>query len=149
MAESCDYVAQLTEASRLVAQAAAPQATWDLVFQSRSGPPSRPWLEPDVRDHLRALGKRGVRRVVVVPIGFVADHMEVVFDLDTDARQVAESLGITMTRAACVGSAPRFVAGLRDLIAAHMEGRVAPRLGARTVRPGPCPPMCCPASPRP
>ncbi|MFN2375623.1 MAG: ferrochelatase [Candidatus Binatia bacterium] len=145
MSSGCDYVAQLREASSLVAAGAAPDLEWDLVYQSRSGPPSQPWLEPDVGDHLRALHAAGTRRVVLVPIGFTADHMEVLYDLDTLARGVADSLGMTMTRAACVGAAPLFVAGLRDLVAAHVEGRRAPVLGALGPRPSPCAPACCPA----
>ena len=145
MAAGCDYVAELEEASSIVAAGAAPNVPWDLVYQSRSGAPSQPWLAPDIGDHLHALHAGGVTRVVVVPIGFVADHMEVVFDLDTQARAVAESLGIAMTRAACVGAAPRFVAGLRDLVVTHIEGKRPPTLGSRGPRPWPCAPGCCPA----
>ena len=72
---------------------------WDLVFQSRSGPPSVPWLEPDVNDHLRVLAKDGVPAVVVVPVGFVSDHMEVVHDLDVEAAETAASLGLAFARA--------------------------------------------------
>jgi ferrochelatase len=147
MAQSCDYVAELEEASSIVASAVAPQLGWDLVYQSRSGSPSQPWLGPDIGDHLHALHAQGTRRVVVVPIGFVADHMEVVFDLDTEARAVADSLGMTMARAACAGAAPRFVAGLRDLVVAHIEGRPAVTLGTRGPRPWPCPPGCCAYTP--
>lgn len=145
MAECCDYEAELREAAALVAASAAPGLAWDLAFQSRSGPPSQPWLEPDITDHLRALAADGVSRVAVVPIGFVADHMEVLFDLDVQAREVADSLGMVMARAACVGSAPRFVAGLRDLVAAHLEGRTMATLGTRGPRPWPCAPGCCPS----
>ncbi len=151
MAETCDYVAELREASAIVAAAVAPRLAWDLVWQSRSGPPSQPWLEPDVCDHLRTLAGEGVDAVVLVPIGFVADHMEVKYDLDTEARAVTVELGMKMTRAKCVGSAPRFVAGLRDLLVAHIEGRSAEALGDRGARPTPCAPNCCaytPARPR-
>jgi len=148
MADHCDYVAELTEASALVGAAAAPTLAWDLVWQSRSGPPQQPWLAPDVCDHLRALRSEGICRVVLVPIGFVADHMEVVYDLDTQARAVADSLGLTMTRAKCVGAAPRFVAGLRDLVVAHIGGERAPTVGTRGPRPSPCAPGCCPAPQR-
>lgn len=144
MAVGCDYAAELAEASRIVADAVAPSAKWDLVYQSRSGPPSQPWLGPDVRDHIRTLAADGVGRIALVPIGFVADHMEVVFDLDVEARAEADALGITMSRAACVGSAPRFVAGLRDLVAAHIEGRQLPVLGNLPARTWPCAPGCCP-----
>lgn len=148
MADHCDYVAELNEASSLVAAAAAPELAWDLVWQSRSGPPQQPWLTPDVGDHLRTLHADGIRRVVLVPIGFVADHMEVVYDLDTQARAVADSLGLAMTRAKCVGAAPRFVAGLRDLVVAHIAGERAPTVGSRGPRPSPCAPGCCPAPQR-
>lgn len=143
MSETCDYVAELGEASSIVRDGAAPDAAWECAYQSRSGPPEQPWLEPDVRDVLRTIHQRGIGRVVVVPIGFVADHMEVIYDLDTEARAVADELGLTMTRAACVGAAPRFVAGLRDLVLAHVEGRKPAFLGTRGPRPMPCAPGCC------
>jgi ferrochelatase len=145
MASKCDYVDQLREASSFVATGAAPGMEWDLVFQSRSGPPQVPWLEPDVGDHLLALAERDVHAVVLVPIGFVADHMEVLFDLDTQAREIAESLGIEMVRARTVGSAPRFVAGLRDLVADRVEGRTPRTIGTRGAQPWPCAPGCCAA----
>ncbi len=88
----------------------------DLVFCSRSGPPHVPWLEPDVNDHLRALDARKVPGAVVVPIGFVSDHMEVIYDLDTEARATAEELGLPFARAATAGVDPRFVAMVRDLL---------------------------------
>jgi len=88
----------------------------DLAYCSRSGPPSQPWLEPDVNDHLRALSEQGVRRVVLAPIGFVSDHMEVVFDLDTEARETAEELGLEMVRVPTVGIDAQFVSGLVDLV---------------------------------
>jgi protoporphyrin/coproporphyrin ferrochelatase len=143
MAENCDYVAELREASAIVAAAVAPEVPWDLVWQSRSGPPAQPWLEPDVCAHLRKLHDEGSDRVVMVPIGFVADHMEVKYDLDTAARAVAEELDMIVARAACVGAAPRFVAGLRDLLAGHIEGTPVATLGTRGPRPSPCLPDCC------
>ncbi len=88
----------------------------DLVFCSRSGPPQVPWLEPDVNDHLRDLRAREVPGVVVVPIGFVSDHMEVIYDLDTEARATAEEIGLPFVRAATAGVDPRFVAMVRDLL---------------------------------
>jgi ferrochelatase len=155
MAATCDYEVELREASALVADRVSSHTTtagWDLVFQSRSGPPSQPWLEPDVCDHLRALRAHGVEGVVVVPIGFVADHMEVKYDLDTQARAVADEIGLRMERALAVGAAPAFVAGLRELIACHVDGRIPPALGTRGPRPYPCRPGCCaytPQRPRP
>ncbi len=149
MAATAGYEAELHEASALVASRIAPtDIPWDLVYQSRSGPPTQPWLEPDVCDHLRALRADEVDGVVVVPIGFVADHMEVKFDLDTEARAVADELGLRMERAPAVGAAPTFVAGLRELVTCHIEGRTPPTLGARGARPFPCDPTCCAYTPQ-
>jgi ferrochelatase len=151
MAATCDYEAELLEASQLVAERVERGASplpWDLVFQSRSGPPSQPWLEPDVCDHLRAVREGGTESVVVVPIGFVADHMEVKYDLDTQARAAADEIGLRLERAWAVAAAPAFVAGLRELIACHVEGRRAPALGRRGPRPYPCPPGCCAYTPQ-
>jgi len=148
MAATCDYEAELLAASALVAERVAPTLPRALVFQSRSGPPTQPWLEPDVCDFLRTLRHEGVQGVVLVPIGFVADHMEVKYDLDTEARAVADELGLSMERAAAVGAAPRFVAGLRDLIADHIAGRTPATLGTRGARPFPCRPGCCAYTPQ-
>ena len=147
MAATCAYEAELREASALVAERAAPGFAWELAYQSRSGPPTQPWLEPDVRDRLRELRTGGVRSVVLVPIGFVADHMEVLYDLDTDARSMAQEIGLKITRATTVGSAPVFVAALRELIADHITGRSPRTLGTRGPRPYPCAPGCCAYSP--
>jgi ferrochelatase len=144
LAATCDYVAQLRDAAELVSQWVAPRVPYDLVFQSRSGPPARPWLEPDVGDHLEALARQGVRDAVVVPIGFISDHMEVVYDLDTLAQERAAAAGIGMVRAATVGTAPDFVAMIRELVVERIEPD-APRrsLGALGIRPDRCPPDCC------
>jgi protoporphyrin/coproporphyrin ferrochelatase len=119
------YSAQHHDACSSVAAAAGRelgrQLGWDLVYCSRSGPPSQPWLEPDVNDHLRALRGQGVEAVVVSPIGFVSDHMEVKFDIDTEAAETAEELGLVMSRAATVGTAPPFVSGLVDLMVERAE----------------------------
>ena len=98
MADSSPYVSQLNEASKIVCDALGIGA-WKLVYQSRSGPPTQPWLEPDILDHLRGLKAAGVRDVVVAPIGFVSDHMEVLYDLDTEAKQLCAELGLSMVRA--------------------------------------------------
>ncbi|HEY1702171.1 MAG TPA: ferrochelatase [Trebonia sp.] len=126
------YAAELGEASRLIAErvreAGFGRAGFNLVWQSRSGPPSVPWLEPDICDHLQALAKDGVPAVVVVPVGFVSDHMEVVHDLDTEAREVAESLGLGFARAAAPGSSERFARMVADLVAertAELTARAA------------------------
>ena len=94
-----------------------------LVYCSRSGPPQVPWLEPDVNDHLRSLHEKGVPGVVVIPIGFVSDHMEVIYDLDTEAKATAEEIGLPFARAATAGVDPRFVAMVRDLLRRARRGR--------------------------
>ncbi|RZS82978.1 ferrochelatase [Motilibacter rhizosphaerae] len=121
---------------------------WELVYCSRSGPPSQPWLEPDVNDDLRELHAQGVPGVVVVPIGFVSDHMEVKFDLDTEAAETAQELGLPYARAATVGTDPEFVAGLVDLVrerAATEAGEDVERVALSAVGPWPdrCPVGCC------
>jgi len=106
MAESSRYVPQLHDACRLVAECVG-QANWQLVYQSRSGPPSQPWLGPDIGDHLRQLRAHGARDAVVAPIGFISDHMEVLYDLDTEAKSVCDGIGLNMVRASTVGTRPR------------------------------------------
>jgi ferrochelatase len=149
MADGCRYVAQLEESCRLVAEAAG-AANWRLVWQSRSGPPTQPWLEPDICDAIRELHARGGRQVVVAPIGFISDHMEVLYDLDTEAAGLCQELGVTMARAATVGTAPAFVAMVRDLIAERawsLPERVA--IGRLPANHDVCPLDCCPAPQRP
>ncbi|WP_033340419.1 ferrochelatase [Catenuloplanes japonicus] len=108
------YEAQLHETATLVADGL--DLPWDLVWQSRSGPPQVPWLEPDVNDHLTALAEKGVTDVVVSPIGFVSDHLEVVWDLDNEAKETAASLGLGYARAGTPGHDPRYVAMVRELV---------------------------------
>ena len=115
MAESGPYVRQLRETCSLIADA-VDQRDWKLVYQSRSGPPTQPWLEPDIGDHIRELHSLGRRELVVAPVGFVSDHMEVIYDLDTEAAALCEELGITMRRAKTVGVAPEFVRMIRGLL---------------------------------
>ena len=122
--------------ARGVAQRTGRAYEWDLVFQSRSGLPSQPWLEPDVSDHLRVLADKGVPGVVVVPIGFVSDHIEVVHDLDSEAAAVASEIGLPFVRAATPGVHPMFVAMVRDLVLQRVEGR--PDAWSC------CQPHCCP-----
>jgi ferrochelatase len=122
---------------------------WDLVYCSRSGPPSQPWLEPDVNDQLRSLSRAGGPGVVVVPIGFVSDHMEVVFDLDTEAEQTAAELGLPFARAATAGRDPRFAAGLVELLLERAaverdEHPPRPAIGAHGPWHDVCPVGCCP-----
>jgi ferrochelatase len=154
MADGCRYQQQLEEASRLVA-AGVGAARHRLVFQSRSGPPNQPWLEPDVNVALAELAAGGVRDVAVVPIGFLSDHLEILYDLDTEARQRCRELGINMIRAETVGSHPRFVTMIRELIGERIGDE---RIGDEPVRPtvgqfGPCPDVCaadcCPRPARP
>jgi ferrochelatase len=120
MAAGCDYERQLLETCRLVAEGAG-HARWRLVFQSRSGAPTQAWLEPDVCEHLRALKDEGVRDVVVAPVGFISDHMEVLYDLDTEARALADEVGVNMVRAATVGTHPEFVSMIRELILERLD----------------------------
>ncbi len=144
MADNCNYEKQLRESSRLVSEAAGVNQ-WKLVFQSRSGPPQQPWLEPDVCDAIEELDDaQRLDKVLVVPIGFVSDHMEVLFDLDEEAKQLCDQRGIVMARAGTVGTHPRFVSMIREL--------VQERVGVSTNRPslgnlGPwhdvCPADCC------
>ncbi|MDT0305656.1 ferrochelatase [Streptomyces sp. DSM 44917] len=147
------YVAQHLEAARRVAAAVAGatgvERPWALVYQSRSGPPI-PWLEPDIVDHLTALSERGAPAVVMVPVGFVSDHMEVLYDLDTEALAAAKDLGLPAARSATVGAHPRFVAAIRGLVAeraAAERGGDPPRpaLGALGPSHDLCPVGCCPA----
>lgn len=117
------YVGQLRAAAAHIVARVAPEADWDLVYQSRSGPPQVPWLEPDIVDHLETLHNDGVEVVAVTPLGFVSDHMEVVYDLDTEAAARATELSMTMVRTPTVGTHAAFVSGLVDLIDAAIVGR--------------------------
>jgi ferrochelatase len=143
MAETCDYEAQLRTVCRLVGDAVG-RLDGSLVYQSRSGPPSQAWLEPDVRDHLRALRLTGVTDVVVAPIGFVSDHMEVVYDLDTEAKALAEELGLNMLRASTAGSHPAFVSMIRELVVERTAGGPRRFLGDDGPSPDVCRTDCCP-----
>ena len=143
MADNCVYEAQLLEAARLVAQGIG-HDRWRLVFQSRSGPPTQPWLEPDILDHLRALKAASVEDVVIAPIGFISDHMEVLYDLDTEARTLCHESGINMVRAATAGTHAAFIKMIRELILERVNAGTAQRfLGTQGVRPDVCPADCC------
>jgi protoporphyrin/coproporphyrin ferrochelatase len=144
MATGSDYVRQLGETCALVA-ARLPHSQWALVYQSRSGSPQQPWLEPDILDHLDALRAEGVDDVVVAPVGFVSDHMEVVYDLDTEARERAAALGLGFVRAGTAGTHPAFVRMVRELIQERVAGGERRALGAQGARPDVCAPDCCPS----
>lgn len=160
-AERCDYVAQHRDVAAGIAVHLGRAGEWDLVYQSRSGAPHVPWLEPDISDHLRALASAGAPGAVMVPIGFVSDHMEVIWDLDTVAVETAAEVGLPVARAATPGTDPRFVAMVADLLASARDGLDGPPPGVAALqatwvgslgpRPVPCPPGCCPnpRGPRP
>nr|WP_208382289.1 ferrochelatase [Microbacterium ulmi] len=116
------YVAQhLAAAEAVLREAGTTDAAWSLVYQSRSGAPQIPWLEPDVNDAIDGLAASGVDALVIVPLGFVSDHMEVVWDLDTEAIETAEGHGILAIRVPTPGTHPAFIAGLVDLIVERLE----------------------------
>jgi protoporphyrin/coproporphyrin ferrochelatase len=147
------YVAQhrsvADEVGERVRQETGHRYPTELVFCSRSGPPHVPWLEPDVNDRIEELAEHGVAGVVVVPIGFVSDHMEVIYDLDTEASATAEKVGVEFARASTAGLDPRFVAMVRDLLlerAAAERGTEPRRLSVGSLGPSwdLCPVGCCP-----
>ena len=143
MADNCDYEAQLLEVSHLVANALG-EPEWQLVYQSRSGSPAQPWLGPDICEHLQALRKAGVRDVVVCPIGFVSDHMEIIYDLDIEARQLCEEIGLNMVRAATPGIHPAFITMVRELIVERCSGNSERRfIGTLGPRSATCAVDCC------
>ena len=148
MAENSKYVSQLQETSELVASGAHHE-NWRLVYQSRSGPPSQAWLEPDILVYLSELKEKGVADVVIAPIGFISDHMEVIYDLDTQAREHCQKIGLNMIRAATVGTHPMFIAMIRELIlerVAQKEKRRA--LGKLGPSHDECTPNCCTYEPQ-
>jgi len=144
-AATCRYELELAETAVLVAgQAGEPEGSWRMVYQSRSGPPSQPWLEPDINDAIEALPE-STRDVIVVPIGFVSDHMEVVYDLDRRAAAGAEKRGVKLIRSATPGRHPDFALMVPQLIEEVERGAAAPlALGDLGPAPCPCLPGCCP-----
>jgi ferrochelatase len=139
------YVTALREASARVAG----ERPWELVFQSRSGPPQVPWLEPDVGDRIEQLYAEGVREVVMVPIGFTSDHVEVQYDLDVQAQErVAALPGMVARRASTVGTAPSFVRVLRDLVVERIEAPEELASHGAVATHDRCPARCCPAPSR-
>ena len=144
MADASSYVEQLEAASGLVADRVDPTYEWSLAYQSRSGPAHVPWLEPNVSEHLEKLASEGLTDVVVVPIGFVSDHMEVRFDLDVEAAGVARRRGLNMRRAETVGTHPVYIAMIRDLIVERIEGlNERPALGRMGASHDICADDCC------
>jgi ferrochelatase len=143
MARGSAYEKQLREASKLVAEMAGANS-WRLAWQSRSGPPQVPWLEPDILDELDSLHEAGTRDVIVVPVGFISDHLEVLFDLDVEASARAESLGMQMIRIPSVGTDPRFIAMIRELIQERQSANPLRRsLGVLGPSHDICPVNCC------
>ncbi len=140
------YVAALRAAAQRIVELAGSEHEWELVFQSRSGSPHMPWLEPDVGDRLAELYAAGVREAVLVPVGFTSDHVEVLYDLDVQAAQrVREELpGMTVTRAPTVGTDPQFVAMLRDLVVERLEAAEELPDHGGTATHDRCPARCCP-----
>jgi ferrochelatase len=125
---------------QLVAATFDPAPPWSLVYQSRSGPPTMPWLEPDINDALTEAESAGVTSVVLVPIGFISDHIEVIWDLDTQARQTADVLGLDFARVPTAGVSPAFVAALVDRVEGTLAGATETRGPLWT---GLCAPNCC------
>jgi ferrochelatase len=153
MARNCNYERQLSETCRLVAgQLAIPHERWAVVYQSKSGRPGDPWLEPDILQHLRDVIARGTDAAVIHPIGFLSDHMEVLYDLDEEARLLCQALGLEMVRARTVGTHPLFVSLLRELIAERI-GFLPEPVRRAVGDDGPshdiCPETCCLPAPRP
>ncbi len=142
MADKCEYRAQLEETARLIAEQLE-HHSWRLVYQSRSGSPAQPWLGPDVGEYLKELKESGTTDVVVAPVGFVSDHMEIVYDLDTEAKALCRELGINMTRATTAGTHPAFVKMIRELILERTEGAEARFLGSRGPSHDVCQTTCC------
>jgi ferrochelatase len=145
MANVCDYAKQLEEVRRLVSVALG-QKNDALVYQSRSGTAGQPWLEPDILDYLREVKARNLASAVVLaPIGFISDHMEVLYDLDVEARQLCGMLGLPMMRAKTVGVHPKFIGMIRELILERMNpDSERQSLGTLGLRPDVCPENCCP-----
>lgn len=147
MAANCAYQAQLEETARIIASHIAIEQRLfphKLVYQSRSGPPMQPWLGPDVLDYLSDAREAGTTDVLLAPIGFISDHMEVIYDLDTEARQLCESIGLNLVRANTVGTHPKFVQMIRELILERMDPKSERTfLGERGASADICPSGCC------
>lgn len=143
MAETSRYEAQLQEAARLILNSCGLNNRFDVVFQSRSGPPSVPWLQPDISDHLRAISAEGFTAVAIAPLGFVTDHQEVRYDLDVLAMQTAEELGLKATRVPSVGKSKPFIEAIGDLLMEVIDGQAPKTCGSMGVV-SCLGPTCCP-----
>jgi protoporphyrin/coproporphyrin ferrochelatase len=145
MAANSRYELQLREASRLVAELAGVAAEqYQLVYQSRSGPPTQPWLEPDILDSIKQLHTQGITDLIIVPIGFISDHMEVLYDLDTEAHDLCQQLSINMIRVPTIGTHPKFVSMIRELIVERMtDSKNKACLGQMGPSHDVCPVNCC------
>jgi ferrochelatase len=143
MADHCRYESQLQESSRLIAEQVG-LSDWELVYQSRSGSPSQKWLEPDICDRIEGLPKDGYQAVTVIPVGFVSDHMEILFDLDTEAVEKAQEVGLEMARVPTVGTHPKFISMIGELVAERL-GLQAERRALGELGPSydVCPANCC------
>ncbi|NIL98195.1 MAG: ferrochelatase [Planctomycetales bacterium] len=149
MAETSNYESQLRQACGLVAEALG-NPPWQLAYQSRSGPPSQPWLEPDICDVLEKLAHEGdIETVIVQPIGFLSDHMEVLFDLDTEAKALCDQRGLKMIRAKTVGTHPAFMQMIRQLILERTSDAPRQSVGDLPAGHDICPTDCCLPPPRP
>ncbi len=149
MADNCDYVKQLTEACRLIADGAG-SSNWKLVFQSRSGPPQVPWLEPDVCDEIAKMDDESkLSKLIVLPVGFISDHMEVLYDLDEEAADLCRERGIQMARTLTVGTHPKFVSMIRQLVQERLGSTTEKlSLGDLGAWHDVCPTDCCTYTPR-
>lgn len=143
MADACTYESELNEVAAMIAERQRIKS-WKVVFQSRSGPPQHKWLEPDILDHLQEVAADGYLEVIISPIGFVSDHMEVKYDLDVEAANLCRELEITMLRAKTAGLHPHFIFMISDLIAERILGEPAEKEGDLPLSPDVCPATCCP-----
>jgi ferrochelatase len=143
MAEGCAYQSQLTESARLIAESLG-WPRWSLCYQSRSGPPTQPWLEPDICDYLADVAdKKSATGVIISPLGFLSDHVEVLFDLDIEARELCNERKLPMARAGTVGIHPLYIRMLRELIEERLGRRQPTALGEHPPSHDTCPVDCC------
>jgi ferrochelatase len=145
MSDNCAYEQQLNEMAARLAQEVN-QSHWQMVYQSRSGPATQPWLEPDICDHLKALHAQGVENVVIAPIGFLCDHMEVIYDLDVEAKKLSEEIGLSIVRVKTPGTDELFVGMIKELIEERLDpGKPKAAVGDSGLCENICAPGCCPS----